>query len=91
MLVFPCDVGHVTCLECFRHYCTSRYDNLVKGMVFFHYVTTFIDDYRLNNREFLFHPQFGYTLSCPAGCENSMIKETHHFKLLTENQVSFNT
>ncbi|XP_077295237.1 E3 ubiquitin-protein ligase parkin isoform X2 [Arctopsyche grandis] len=64
VLVFPCDCGHVTCLECFRHYCTSR----------------------LSSREFLFHPQFGYTLSCPAGCENSFIKETHHFKLLTDNQ-----
>lgn len=24
ILVFPCDAGHVTCIECFRQYCLSR-------------------------------------------------------------------
>lgn len=24
VLVFPCDAGHVTCLDCFRQYCLSR-------------------------------------------------------------------
>lgn len=24
VLVFPCDAGHVTCLDCFRQYCVSR-------------------------------------------------------------------
>jgi len=24
VLVFPCDMGHVTCLECFRAYCVAR-------------------------------------------------------------------
>jgi hypothetical protein len=24
VLVFPCDVGHVTCLECFRAYCVAQ-------------------------------------------------------------------
>lgn len=24
VLVFPCDLGHVTCLDCFRTYCVSR-------------------------------------------------------------------
>lgn len=24
ILVFPCDSGHVTCLDCFRRYCSSR-------------------------------------------------------------------
>lgn len=24
VLVFPCEAGHVTCLDCFREYCTVR-------------------------------------------------------------------
>jgi len=32
------------------------------------------------------HPDFGYTLPCPAGCEHSFIEEIHHFKLLTREE-----
>lgn len=64
VLVFPCAAQHVTCIECFRHYCVSR----------------------LLERQFLPHPEIGYTLSCPAGCENSFIEEVHHFKLLTKDE-----
>lgn len=41
---------------------------------------------RLMDRQFLPHPDIGYTLACPAGCENSFIEEIHHFKLLTTEQ-----
>lgn len=64
VLVFACDAGHVTCLDCFRTYCLSR----------------------LMERQFIPHPDYGYTLGCPAGCENSFINEVHHFKLLTREQ-----
>lgn len=64
VLVFGCDAGHVTCLDCFRTYCLSR----------------------LMERQFIPHPDYGYTLACPAGCENSFISEVHHFKLLTREQ-----
>lgn len=64
ILVFPCDAGHVTCLDCFRRYCLSR----------------------LMERQFIFSDDAGYTLPCPAGCENSLILEIHHFKLLTKEQ-----
>lgn len=64
ILVFPCDSGHVTCLDCFRRYCLSR----------------------LMERQFISHDDIGYTLACPAGCENSFITEIHHFKLLTKEQ-----
>lgn len=64
VLVFPCEAGHVTCLDCFRQYCSSR----------------------LADRQFMPHPEFGYTLPCPTGCENSFIEEIHHFKLLTKEQ-----
>lgn len=64
VLVFPCSVGHVTCLDCFKQYCSSR----------------------LMDRQFMPHPEIGYTLPCPAGCENSFIEEVHHFKLLTKEQ-----
>lgn len=37
-------------------------------------------------RQFLPHPDIGYTLACPAGCENSFIEEIHHFKLLTSEE-----
>ncbi|XP_014211836.1 E3 ubiquitin-protein ligase parkin isoform X2 [Copidosoma floridanum] len=65
VLVFPCEAGHVTCLDCFCNYCLVR----------------------LQERQFLFDDKTGYyTLSCPAGCENSCIREIHHFRLLTTEQ-----
>lgn len=66
ILVFPCAEAHVTCLECFVLYCTTR----------------------LRDRQFHEHPEFGYTLSCPAGCENAFITEVHHFRLLPEAQYA---
>ncbi|XP_022213694.1 E3 ubiquitin-protein ligase parkin [Drosophila obscura] len=41
---------------------------------------------RLGERQFMPHPDFGYTLPCPAGCEHSFIEEIHHFKLLTREE-----
>ncbi|KAF5288928.1 hypothetical protein FQA39_LY03807 [Lamprigera yunnana] len=66
ILVFPCSEAHVTCLECFNTYCSSR----------------------LQERQFYQHPVYGYTLPCPAGCEDSFITEVHHFRLLTETQYT---
>ncbi|XP_063223808.1 E3 ubiquitin-protein ligase parkin [Bacillus rossius redtenbacheri] len=66
VLVFPCNAGHVTCLDCFRTYCLSR----------------------LRDRQFWSHPEHGYTLPCPAGCENSFVAEVHHFRLLPPEQYA---
>ncbi|XP_044727247.1 E3 ubiquitin-protein ligase parkin isoform X1 [Chrysoperla carnea] len=41
---------------------------------------------RLRDRQFWPHDTLGYTLECPAGCPNSYIKETHHFRLMSEVQ-----
>lgn len=41
---------------------------------------------RLNERRFVFNPNIGYTLPCPAGCENSLIDGTQHFKILGGEQ-----
>lgn len=41
---------------------------------------------RLNERRFVFDHNIGYTLSCPAGCENSLIEGTQHFKILGNEQ-----
>lgn len=41
---------------------------------------------RLQDRQFLPHPEIGYTLPCPVDCENSFIEEVHHFKLLSAEQ-----
>lgn len=41
---------------------------------------------RLLERQFVQHPEVGYTLGCPAGCTESAIEEIHHFKLLTNEQ-----
>ncbi|XP_022905956.2 E3 ubiquitin-protein ligase parkin [Onthophagus taurus] len=62
VFVFPCPDGHVTCLDCFRQYSTTR----------------------LRERQFWQHPEYGYTLGCPAGCSDSFITEIHHFRLLSE-------
>ncbi|XP_011173203.1 E3 ubiquitin-protein ligase parkin isoform X1 [Solenopsis invicta] len=65
VLVFPCEAGHVACLDCFREYCTIR----------------------LHERQFEFDTIEGYyTLSCPAGCSNSFIRQVHHFHLLSTEQ-----
>ncbi|GFO47255.1 E3 ubiquitin-protein ligase parkin [Plakobranchus ocellatus] len=36
----------------------------------------------LNERRFTEHERHGYTLPCPAGCQDSYIEETHHFLLM---------
>ncbi|XP_316606.3 E3 ubiquitin-protein ligase parkin isoform X2 [Anopheles gambiae] len=41
---------------------------------------------RLLERQFVEHPTGGYTLQCPAGCDNSFIEDVHHFKLLNKEQ-----
>nr|XP_054750583.1 E3 ubiquitin-protein ligase parkin-like [Lytechinus pictus] len=41
----------------------------------------------LNERRFIQSPELGYTLPCPAGCEDSLIKDTHHFLVLGKEQV----
>ena len=41
---------------------------------------------RLNERRFVFNERIGYTLPCPAGCENSLIDGTHHFKIIGKEQ-----
>eukprot|EP00118_Oscarella_pearsei_P018427 m.188772 g.188772 ORF g.188772 m.188772 type:complete len:449 (+) comp39394_c0_seq7:67-1413(+) len=41
---------------------------------------------KLNDRQFIETPRHGYTLSCPAGCEDSHIHEVHHFYLLGPDQ-----
>nr|CAI5836112.1 unnamed protein product [Callosobruchus analis] len=43
---------------------------------------------KLSERQFWQHPEYGYTLACPAGCADSFIKEIHHFRLLTNNQYA---
>ncbi|XP_047111376.1 E3 ubiquitin-protein ligase parkin [Schistocerca piceifrons] len=43
---------------------------------------------RLRDRQFWSHPEYGYTLPCPAGCPNSLITEVHHFHLLTTQQYA---
>lgn len=41
---------------------------------------------RLQERNFVSTKEFGYTLACPIGCENSYISEPHHFKLLSKDE-----
>jgi len=37
---------------------------------------------RLGERQFLVDPEFGYTLPCPVGCNESLLKDTRHFRLM---------
>ncbi|GIY13167.1 e3 ubiquitin-protein ligase parkin, partial [Caerostris extrusa] len=50
---------------------------------FLQYCTT-----RLNERRFIQNEKIGYSIDCPAGCTDSLIKEPHHFKLLGEEQYA---
>ncbi|CAL1277966.1 unnamed protein product, partial [Larinioides sclopetarius] len=43
---------------------------------------------RLNERRFIQDENIGYSIECPAGCPDSLIKEPHHFKLLGDEQYS---
>ncbi|XP_059086349.1 E3 ubiquitin-protein ligase parkin-like [Tigriopus californicus] len=40
---------------------------------------------RLNERQFQLHPDHGYTLPCPVGCADSLVRETRHFKLIGDH------
>ena len=40
---------------------------------------------KLNDRQFILHPDLGYTLLCPLGCEDSHVTLTDHFKMLTSH------
>ncbi|CAG0882473.1 unnamed protein product [Darwinula stevensoni] len=37
----------------------------------------------LQERQFTYDPVHGYSVPCPAKCDNSLIRDTHHFKLLS--------
>ncbi|XP_055383602.1 E3 ubiquitin-protein ligase parkin [Condylostylus longicornis] len=41
---------------------------------------------RLMERQYVSNPDIGYTLPCPAGCEESFIEEIHHFNLLASDE-----
>uniref|UniRef100_A0A8C7CFZ2 E3 ubiquitin-protein ligase parkin n=1 Tax=Oncorhynchus kisutch TaxID=8019 RepID=A0A8C7CFZ2_ONCKI len=41
---------------------------------------------RLNERQFIHHPDVGYSLPCAAGCPDSLITELHHFRALGDEQ-----
>ena len=42
---------------------------------------------QLTDRQFEEHPSVGYTLRCPAKCEGSEIKESHHFRIMGPDKV----
>ncbi|XP_067367666.1 E3 ubiquitin-protein ligase parkin isoform X1 [Channa argus] len=44
---------------------------------------------RLSERQFVHHPDVGYTLPCAVGCDQSLIQELHHFRILGDDQVRF--
>lgn len=66
VVVWGCEEGHVTCVQCFIDYCRSR----------------------LSERQFLLDPEAGYTLPCPVGCQDSLITEPSHFRLLGSSLYS---
>ncbi|XP_068184243.1 E3 ubiquitin-protein ligase parkin-like [Antennarius striatus] len=41
---------------------------------------------RLEERRFVYQPEVGYSLPCAANCEDSLIKELHHFRILGNDQ-----
>ncbi|XP_071964471.1 E3 ubiquitin-protein ligase parkin-like [Antedon mediterranea] len=43
---------------------------------------------KLNERQFIQHNEIGYSLPCPVGCENSLIEETHHFRVLGHDEYN---
>lgn len=40
----------------------------------------------LNDRQFIHDQEVGYSLPCVAGCQDSLIKEAHHFRILGNDQ-----
>ncbi|XP_058984066.1 E3 ubiquitin-protein ligase parkin isoform X1 [Musca domestica] len=80
------NINDVPCLACtdvsetvLVFPCASKHVTCIE--CFLHYSRS-----RLMERQFMPHPEIGYTLPCPAGCENSFIEEIHHFKLLTREE-----
>jgi parkin len=48
-------------------------------------------DVQLTDRQFEEHRDAGYTLRCPAKCEGSEIKESHHFRIMGPDKVKTQT
>ena len=42
----------------------------------------------LTHRKFKRHPDYGYTIQCPYGCEGSEVKDTYHFKVMGPRDYS---
>jgi len=40
---------------------------------------------RLSERQFVLDPELGYTLACPVGCPQSLVKDTRHFRLVGDD------
>ncbi|XP_065895365.1 E3 ubiquitin-protein ligase parkin-like [Dysidea avara] len=42
----------------------------------------------LNNRGFVKHDQYGFTIKCPNHCDGSEVKEIHHFRMMGEKNYN---
>ncbi|ODN04682.1 E3 ubiquitin-protein ligase parkin [Orchesella cincta] len=43
---------------------------------------------KINQRDYVQDSVIGYTLGCPALCENSLLRDPHHFKLMGKQQYN---
>ncbi|KAI0210323.1 E3 ubiquitin-protein ligase parkin [Lamellibrachia satsuma] len=43
---------------------------------------------KLNSRAFTHLDDIGYSLECPAGCDNSCVRNPHHFRILGDEQYA---
>lgn len=41
----------------------------------------------LNRRQFKYDPDIGYSLGCPCGCSNTLLRELHIFRLMDQSNV----
>lgn len=59
--------------DCHHHVCLSCFKQ---------YAIT-----NLNCRQFRYDPNIGYSLGCPAGCANTLLRELHIFRLMDKTNV----
>jgi hypothetical protein len=90
VLVFPCPLSHVTCIDCFKEYTLVKLNQreFIQAIKTYFFIRERVWIYVLINFNCFQDPIEGYSLGCPALCPNSLITDPHHFKLLGKYQVS---
>lgn len=90
VLVFQCRERHVICLDCFHRYCQTRLNErqFVYNPVTGYSLPCAGEGAETRERNKVIRCECNFVICLPlVGCEDSLIKELHHFRILGDEQV----